>query len=63
MTKFVPYIKRYGCAMNFYGGTGELAHKKFVKAPGQKTQRLQYPAVCMRRPRRAVTHMTASPAR
>jgi hypothetical protein len=25
--------------MNFYGGTGELAHKKFVKAPGQKTQR------------------------
>ena len=39
MTKFIPYIKRYGCAMNFYGGTGESAHKQFVKAPGQKTQR------------------------
>jgi hypothetical protein len=25
--------------MNFYGGTGESAHKQFVKAPGQKTQR------------------------
>ncbi len=25
--------------MNFYGGTGESAHKIFVKTPGQKTQR------------------------
>ena len=25
--------------MNFYGGTGESAHKLFVKAPGLKTQR------------------------
>jgi hypothetical protein len=25
--------------MNFYGGTGESAHKQFLKAPGQKTQR------------------------
>ena len=25
--------------MNFYGGPGESAHKFFVKAPGQKTQR------------------------
>ena len=32
-------MKRYGSAMNFYGGTGESAHKIFVKAPGQKTQR------------------------
>jgi hypothetical protein len=39
MTKFQFYMKRYGSAMNFYGGTGESAHKVFVKAPGQKTQR------------------------
>ena len=39
MTKFQTYIKKYGSAMNFYGGTGESAHKQFVKAPGQKTQR------------------------
>ena len=38
MTKFQNYIIRYGSAMNFYGGTGESAHKSFVKAPGQKTQ-------------------------
>ncbi len=25
--------------MNFYGGAGESAHKFFVKASGQKTQR------------------------
>ncbi len=29
----------YGSGMNFYGGPGESAHKMFVKAPGQKTQR------------------------
>ena len=39
MTKMQFYIKRYGSAINFYGGTGESAHKFFVKAPGQKTQR------------------------
>jgi hypothetical protein len=39
MTEFQFYMKRYGSAMNFYGGTGESAHKLFVKAPGQKTQR------------------------
>ncbi len=39
MTKFQSYIKKYGSAMNFYGGAGESAHKFFVKAPGQKTQR------------------------
>ena len=38
-TKFVDYISRYGSAKNFFGGTGESAHKLFVKAPGQKTQR------------------------
>jgi hypothetical protein len=38
MTKFQPYVKRYGSAINFYGGLGEAAHKYFVKAPGQETQ-------------------------
>ena len=38
MTKFQPYIKRYGSAINFYGGPGEAAHKYFFKAPEQKTQ-------------------------
>ncbi len=36
MAKLQSYNKRYGSAMNFYGGTGESAHKHFVKAPGQK---------------------------
>ncbi len=40
MTKFQPYMKWYGSAINFYGGPGEAAHKLFVKAPGQKTQHL-----------------------
>ena len=31
-TKFPDYIRRYGSAMNFFGGTGESAHKLFVKA-------------------------------
>jgi hypothetical protein len=31
-TKFPDYISRYGSAMNFFGGTGESAHKLFVKA-------------------------------
>ena len=38
-TKFPDYISRYGSAMNFFGGTGESAHKLFVKAPGHTTQR------------------------
>jgi hypothetical protein len=33
------YIKLFGSGMNFYGGPGEAAHKTFVKAAGQKTQR------------------------
>jgi hypothetical protein len=28
MAKFQSYIKRYGSAMNFNGGTGESAHKQ-----------------------------------
>ncbi len=39
MTKLQFYMKRYGSAINFYGGTGESAHKFFIKAPGLKTQR------------------------
>jgi hypothetical protein len=39
LTKFLSYIKKYGSAMNFYGGPGESAHNFFVKAPDQKTQR------------------------
>ncbi len=39
MTNFQDYIKRYGSAMNFFGGPGEAAHKYFAKAPGQKKQR------------------------
>jgi hypothetical protein len=39
MTKVMDYMQRYGSAMNFFGGTGESAHKFFVKAPGLKTQR------------------------
>jgi hypothetical protein len=38
MTKFEQYMKRYGSAINFYGGPGEAAHKFFLKAPGQKSQ-------------------------
>ncbi len=29
MTKFQPYMKRYGSAINFYGRPGEVAHKYF----------------------------------
>jgi hypothetical protein len=36
MTKFQYYVKRYGCAMIFYGEMGESAHKLFVKTPGKK---------------------------
>ncbi len=39
MTKFQSYIKSNGSAMVFFGGPGKAAHKFFVKAPGQKTQR------------------------
>jgi hypothetical protein len=39
LIKIQPYMKRYGSAINFYGGPGEAAHKFLVKEPGQKTQR------------------------
>ena len=39
MMKMQPYMLLFGCAENFHGGTGESAHKGFVKAPGLKTQR------------------------
>lgn len=38
MTKMQYYMLLFGCAMNFFGGPGELSHKQFVKAPGLKTQ-------------------------
>lgn len=38
-TKMQHYMKKFGSAMNFYGGPGEASHKCFVKAPGFKTQR------------------------
>jgi len=39
MTKMQTYITLFGSGINFYGGPGEAAHKTFVKAAGQKTQR------------------------
>jgi hypothetical protein len=39
MSKFQSYIKRYGSAMNLYGGTGESAHKQFVNYQVKKTLR------------------------
>jgi hypothetical protein len=45
MKKIQAYMKRYGRAINFYGGPGEAAHKFFVKVPGQKTHRVSKYAV------------------
>lgn len=39
MTKMQTYITLFGSGINFYGGPCEAAHKTFVKAAGQKTQR------------------------
>jgi hypothetical protein len=39
MTKMQSCIKHFGNGMNFYGGSGEAAHKTLVKSAGQKTQR------------------------
>ena len=39
MTKMQYYMCLFGSGMNFYGGPGESAHKYFVKAPGDNTQR------------------------
>jgi hypothetical protein len=41
MTKFMVYMIRYGSAMNFFGGPGEVAHKFFVNAPGLKHNKEQ----------------------
>ncbi len=38
MTKMQSYIKRFGSAMNFYGGPSEAAHKTFVKSAEKKYQ-------------------------
>ena len=39
MTKIVPFIKEYGCAINVFGGPAESHHKHFLKGPGANTQR------------------------
>ena len=39
MAKMLDYVELFGSAANFYGGKCEASHKKFVKAPGLKTQR------------------------
>ena len=39
LTKVQYYMCLFGSAINFYGGPGEASHKKFVKAPGTRTQR------------------------
>ncbi len=31
-------MRLFGSGINFYGGPGELAHKQFIKMPGQRTQ-------------------------
>ncbi len=36
MTKFEPYMKRYGGAINFYGGQGEAAYKFFCESAKAK---------------------------
>ena len=39
MTKMVPFMRLFGCAINFFSGSGESHHRYFVKAPGNNTQR------------------------
>jgi hypothetical protein len=39
ITKMQDYIKLFGSGINFYGCPGKLAHKQFIKIPGQRTQR------------------------
>jgi hypothetical protein len=38
ITKMQEYMKIFGSGINFYGGSGESAHKQFIKIPGQRTQ-------------------------
>ena len=40
MTKIVTFVRLFGCAINFFSGSGESHHTYFVKAPGNNTQRL-----------------------
>jgi hypothetical protein len=39
ITKMQEYMKLFGSKIDFYGGSGESAHKQFIKIPGQRTQR------------------------
>jgi hypothetical protein len=38
ITKMQEYMMLFGSGINFYGRSGELAHKQFIKIPGQRTQ-------------------------
>jgi hypothetical protein len=38
ITKMKEYMMLFGSGINFYGGSGESAHKQFIKIPGQRTQ-------------------------
>jgi hypothetical protein len=37
ITKNQEYMMLFGSGINFYGGSGESAHKQFIKIPGQRT--------------------------
>jgi hypothetical protein len=37
ITKIQEYMMLFGSGINFYGGSGESAHKQFIKIPGQRT--------------------------
>jgi hypothetical protein len=38
ITKMQEYMRLFGSGIIFYGGSGESAHKQFIKIPGQRTQ-------------------------
>ena len=38
MTKMQEYMRLFGSGINFYAGSGESAHKHFIKISGQRTQ-------------------------
>jgi hypothetical protein len=38
ITKMQEYMTLFGSGINFYGGSGESAHKQFIKMPGQRAQ-------------------------
>jgi hypothetical protein len=38
ITKMKEYMMLFGSRINFYGGSGESAHKQFIKIARQRTQ-------------------------